>query len=464
MNLYENIKNFIQQLWTKKSEQEFQYHLPERNLGYIETALSIYSNDPPWLEDDVKTIGMARTICGEIARLTTMNIEIKAEGSARANYIEQILETNIIPKIRQWVETACAAGEVVIKPNGDTIDMLLPTQYEIVEELNGDIKKIVFLDDYYDAKERKWYTRLEYHELDRENHYHISNRCYKGSQEYAFTTPVNIEDTRWNGLAEDIDVQGVEKVLCGLLRIPGANNISIGSDSGLPVFSDAISELQDLDTAYSRMNNEVYDSKKIVLLDSDRFMTGGQKLTRDKTALKKQYHMPDYVRVVEGGDEPFYQEITPVMQTADRIQGINLLLSQIGFKCGFSNGYFVFNEQTGLITATQVESDDRRTLQTISDLRDALEHCINDLVYALDKLADAYKLAPRGTYEITYDMQDLTQNHEEDSQKWWAFVQGGYVPFWYYLVRCEGLTEDEAKQIEAMGKQDEELELEDEEE
>ena len=101
-----------------------------------------------------------------------------------------------------------------------------------------------------------------------------------------------------------------------------------------------------------------------------------------------------------------------------------------------------------MVTATQVEADDRRTIQLIKDVRDQLESCFNGLIYALDKFADAYALAPRGMYEVVYDFGDITYNREEDKARWYSYVTAGRVPFWYYLVKFEGYTEEDAKAIE----------------
>ena len=57
------------------------------------------------------------------------------------------------------------------------------------------------------------------------------------------------------------------------------------------------------------------------------------------------------------------------------------------------------------------------------------------------------KDAAKGNYEISYDMADITENHEEDKARWFAYAQQGYIPFWRYLVKFEGMTEDEAKEI-----------------
>lgn len=156
--------------------------------------------------------------------------------------------------------------------------------------------------------------------------------------------------------------------------------------------------------------------------------------------------LPHYVKNVFGQDEKeFYQEINPQLNTDARLAGINALLSQLSYKCGFSSGYFVFNEKTGMVTATQVEADDRRTIQFIKDVRDKLEDCLNGVIYALNVFADLYDLTPVGVYETTYDFGDITYNREEDRARWWQYVVQGKVPAWLFFVKFEGMTEEDAK-------------------
>jgi A118 family predicted phage portal protein len=156
------------------------------------------------------------------------------------------------------------------------------------------------------------------------------------------------------------------------------------------------------------------------------------------------------VRMVAGdGKETYYQEINPELNTEARIKGINNLLSQIGYKSGFSNGHFVFSETTGFQTATGVEAAQQRTIQTTKDVRDKLESCVKNLVYALNVFADLYTLAPAGTYEIALDFGDITYNRDEDRARWWGYVVAGKVPAWKFFVKFEGMTEDEAKEMVA---------------
>ena len=231
--------------------------------------------------------------------------------------------------------------------------------------------------------------------------------------------------------------------------MPHANNLDVGSPMGLPIFSDAIEELKDLDIAYSRNSKEVFDSKRIVLLDSDRLLpSGGKVATSGHFFNQKRSDMglPDYVKNVYGnGREDFYQEINPQLNTDVRLNGLNAILSQIGYKVGYSNGYFVFNESGGIQTATEVESNDRRTIQLVKDIRDKVEGCIERLVYAMNVFADLYNLSPVGKYEIVFDFGDITYSLEEDRNRWWGYVVSGKVPAWMFFVKFEGMSEEEAK-------------------
>ena len=451
MSVLGKVKNwFMNMLWAYKAEQEFDVKIAsnDKTVNFIKECVDAYEGHPYWAEGDIRTINVAETVCSEVARLTTLNASVSITGSARADYLQAQID-RLKTKLRHWVEYGCANGEVVIKPNGYTVDVVFPSQYIITEEIGTDIIGIIFQDSYYNPRNEYWYTRLEYHRIDGEKYY-ISNRCFRGESENDLAKRVDIKETLWKDLQEDTVATNVERMLFGMFRLPNANNLNPNSNRTLPLFANAMEELSDADIAYSRMSKEIYDSKRTVLLDSDRLMVGGSKIgNAQKQVIVENAGLPDFVKMIDGtGSGDIYHEINPTLNTAMRVQGLNTILSQIGYKCGFSNGYFVFNEKTGMVTATQVESDDRRTLQLIADVREQLRACLEGLIYALDRFADAYDLAPRGTYEVTFDFMDITENHEEDKLRWFSYVQSGYVPFWYYLVNYEGFTEEEAKQID----------------
>lgn len=448
----------------KQAEEDFNIQAAEfpEMESLINRCANIYRGAPEWLddEDNIKTINFAKTVCSETARLTTLAIGIQIGGSARATWLQKQIN-KVYFQIRHWVEYGCAYGTVFIKPNGESLDVFTPADVMIVDYDNQEIKGIIFKDSY--TVGRKYYTRLEYHRFVETTvdgvttyPYYVSNRAYVSKSPQSIGNKIDLKQTKWADLMADTppilkaNGEKLDGPLFGVLRMPQANNVDISTPLGLPVFAEGIEELGDIDVAYSRNAGEIKDSQKIALLDDRLLMPSGTPVSamspRGMENRRNEMKLPHYVKNVFGQDEKeFYQEINPQLNTDARLAGINALLSQLSYKCGFSSGYFVFNEKTGMVTATQVEADDRRTIQFIKDVRDKLEDCLNGVIYALNVFADLYDLTPVGVYETTYDFGDITYNREEDRARWWQYVVQGKVPAWLFFVKFEGMTEEDAK-------------------
>ena len=449
MSIISKIKGWFNMIFRSKAKEEFNIEpvISQSMEQMIEKCFSIYQGKPYWLDDEehIKTINFAKAVCSETARLTMLGTKITIDGSTRAEWLQKQID-NIYFKLRDWVEYGCAYGTVILKPNGKGIDLVTPNNFMITDYENGEITGVVFVNR--ETVGKKYYTRLEYHRFV-DDVYAITNRCYIGDSENDTSKRIDIAKTPWSELLEESFIQNVNSPLYGVLKMPHANNVDVDSPMGLPIFSDAIEELKDLDIAYSRNSKEILDSKRLVLLDSDRLLPSGGKVAQTGVYFKNQREsmgLPDYVKNVYGnGTEDFYQEINPQLDTDTRLSGINALLSQIGYKIGYSNGYFVFNERTGLQTATQVESDDRRTIQFIKDVRDKVEGCLDNVIYALNVFADLYNLAPVGVYEAIYDFGDITYDLETDRARWWGYVVAGKVPAYKYFMKFEGMSEEDSK-------------------
>lgn len=436
-------------LLKKRAMEEFNIGIigSEQMETWVSHCVEMYEGNPSWIDidDNIDSVNFAKAICSETARLTTLGIGIHVDGSARATWLQEQLDV-IYYRLRHWVEYGCAYGTVILKPSGKTVSFYTPDRFIVTHETNNAIDGVVFFDT--EKMGDKWYTKMEYHRFEGDS-YCVTNKCFVGDTENDLKKDVDISKTPWADLVNDVSLENTDKPVFAVFRTPQANNIDIDSPFGLPVFSEAVQELRDLDIAYSRNAKEILNSKRTVLLDSDSMVSDGQKVSNNVKSLankREQLGLPDYIKNVRGdGREMFYQEINPTLQTDMRLSGINALLSQIGYKVGFSNGHFVFNESRGIQTATQVEADQQRTIQFIKDVRDKLEDCLNGLLYSLSVFADLYELAPAGAWEAVFDFGDITYNREEDRARWWGYVQSGKVPAWMFFVKFEGMTEEEAK-------------------
>lgn len=468
MGIIARIKGWFDMLFKSKAKEEFNIEdiTSDEMKRMIDMCANIYRGKPYWVDADehIKTINFAKAVCSETARLATIQLKIDIDGGARAEWIQNQINA-VMFKIREWVEYGCAYGTVVIKPNGESIDMYKPDEFIVTDARNGEIIGIVFLNHDVDESGKKFYTRLEYHHMLPNRQYQIKNVCYVGTSKNDMNKKVPIDETPWAGMWEDTIGDNIDRPLYGVLRMPNANNIDVDSPMSLPVFSDAIEELKDLDVAYSRNSKEIRDSKRLVLLDSDRLLPTGGKVHNTIigfTKAREDLGLPDYVKNVYGdGQENFYQEINPTLNTDTRLTGINSLLSQIGYKVGFSNGYFVFNEKTGFATATQVESEQSRTIQFIEDIRNRIKACLYDVIYAVNAFGDDMldsRVYPREEFLETINTDEderkihihfgpIYSNFAEDRQRAYQLTLGNFYPKEYYLHMFEGLSVEESKKL-----------------
>lgn len=478
MGLLSVIKGWVSRVF--QSEMKDQFHVTGITSGDMQKAIQnwmlIYKGEPDWIdpEDGVKTIKFAKFVCGEIARLATLAIDVTFDG-VRKDYMEQFWEKSVHNHIREWTELMCACGTVILKPNGTGVDIVTPDRFEITElDGNHNITGIVFQDNYQNGDE--YFTKLEYHrfftanvrmpdaeEYTETTYYSISNRAFVSKNAGEIGKPIDLSMTIWSGLDPDVHItkkNGVQinSMLFGMFRMPSSNDIDLYSPLGLSAFADAIEELRDLDIAYSRNAEEIEDSRRMVVID-DRLIAKPAYKDEKGNIVRPEVKMPKFFKALSGvnaDNDEVYHEVNPQLNTDIRKSGINQQLSLVGVQCGFSNGYFVIDEKTGMVTATQVESDDRRTIQLIKDVRDAMQKCLDDLFYAQSVFADLYHLAPVGDYEPQYDFGDITYNEEEERARNLTLANSGYIPKWMYLVRFEGYSVEDAKVAveEAGGAQD----------
>jgi len=413
---------------------------------------NISTGKPPWKNDgdEIDTINMAKHISDYRAKLTVLDIGIAVSGSARADFLQGLAD-DLLKRLPDRIAEADRMGGIIIKWNGSTWDFVLPGNFGITaKDDNGEIVGAIFAS--HTSEGSGHYTRLEYHRFEGADEsgkvYKITNKAFKnqitGDGKANLGKPVALKDvTAWAHMEDEVSISKLEKPLFAYYRIPGANTIDSSSPLGLSVFANALPELKALDIAVSRKNTEVEDSKHMTFV--------GQTIVQNAT--NRGVELPRFVKGlgmgISDGETTAIHEHVPTLLTDQRIKDINFNLSLAGVKCGFSEGVFVMDGQTGMITATQVESDDRDTIQTIKSDRDALRDALTQAFYGADALATLYGMAPLGEYEINFNFGDITYNYEEDKAAWRAYAMQGWVPKWLYFVKFEGMSEEEAKAMTA---------------
>lgn len=410
----------------------------------------ISTGKPPWKNkaDDIETVNMAKHISDTRAKLTMLDIGIAVSGSPRAEYLQGIVD-DLLKRLPGRIAEADRLGGIVIKWNGSTWDYVLPGSFGITaKDDNGEIIGAIFAT--HTSQGKAHYTRLEYHRFEGADEngriYVVTNKAFKNqltsNNKYTLGSPVPLQSVEaWADMQEEVRIANLEKPLFAYYRVPGANTVDPSSPLGLSVFANALTELKAIDIAISRKDAEVEDSKHITFV--------GQ--TVIQYATNRGIELPRFIQGLgmgtDDGNTSAVHEHVPTMLTDQQIKDINFNLSMAGVKCGFSEGVFVMDGQSGMITATQVEADDRDTIQTIKADRDALKDTLEQAIYGANALITLYGLAPLGEYELNFNFGDITYNYEEDKAAWRAYAMQGWIPKWLYFVKFEGMSEEEAKAI-----------------
>ena len=328
---------------------------------------------------------------------------------------------------------------------------------------NGDILGCAFRDEAQMIAGEKtvYYTKWEWQRFEQVKDevgnpvkvYTITNLCYKSDSQNKLGIICPLwEVAEWARLQPEISIKNIEKPLFGLFKNPAANWIDHSSALGVPVWGKSIEELRDLDIAWSRKATEVEDSKHVTMVSqmvqqyADRPAPGASRIK-----------LPRFVAPIlyaDGLNENMVHEHTATLLTEDRIKDINSILALISLKCGFSQGFLKLDEKTGMMTATQVESDDQETIRSIKNIRDNLQAAIDDCLYALDVMASLYRLAPAGSYEVDYSFGDLLYNFHEDQQHHYALAMQGKYPWIEYYVKFLKYSREEAEELLATAKKE----------
>ena len=451
------------------AEKEFNVDIISSDLMEIAQIewQNIIKGRPYWMSKNVRTINFAKFLCYYTSKKTCLDLNVTISGSDRADYINQCIGAMIQKSIRDKVEDACGMGGIILKPSGTynpagAIDYVMPGSFAVTEKnSNGDILGVIFIDR--QIKGDDYYTRLEYQHFtssigeDGENTgrtYTIENKAFKSRGSDSLGRSVALTDvSEWKDIPESISISNVEKPLFGYFKMPYNNTIDYASPEGVAVFANCIEELRNLDVAWSRKDDETNDSKHITFIDEAALMK------RDKnTGVQERVELPSFVKGLKHGVDAAstIDEHVPTMLTDQRVADINSILSMISTKAGFSQGQFVLDRKTGIATATEIESDDSETVETITDMRNALKSAIKDLVYALNKYCDVFFDMPSGYVnaldenvadEDVFYFKDLLASFEQDRTRAYQLMMNGVYSKRKYLKEYEGFNDKEIDEM-----------------
>lgn len=407
-------------------------------LSAIEKWSNIYNSRAPWLNEEVKSLHVAKTICEKVAKAVTIELKTKVDDKE----IDKVYQ-RFIKNIRINTEYALGKGGIFFKPfftNGKIkisciqADKFIPVKFDSTGELLG----AIFIDQIIKGKDV--YTRLEYQELN-DTTLVIKNKAYKttihnsnilGTQISLLLVP------EWANIQEEIQINNVNRLLGGYFKIPIANPIDNTSPVGVAIFANAINTLEEIDKQFSRTLWEYEGSELAIDVDETAFkkdQNGNDLLPKGKGRL---------YRKLDFGDESKWNVFSPEIRDTALFNGLNELLRQCESQCGLAFGTISKIENVEK-TATEIKSSKQDYYVTVSDVQGALQTALEDLVYSIDILMSLYGIKHKIGANVSFDWDDsiLVDSEKKQSQ---ALIEknAGLIDDIEYFVQTRDYSEEEA--------------------
>ena len=426
-------------------DEQIDYVMSGKSAALIELWSRMYEGRAPWLEKKTEDAGIAVSVAGEIARLTTLELQSKVEGSARAAYINRVYE-KVIDKLRIQVEYAFAKGGLIFKPyvtaKGISVQYIQADSFFPLEYDSDQITRCAFLEQF--RKNDEIYTRVELHILEN-GFLTIKNRAFVSRTDGILGTEIPVASVlKWSELASEIRFSDVYKLPFGYFQVPLGNNQDSSSPIGVSVYSRAIGHIREADNRYSQINWE-YGSKESAVHIAQSLL----KYRKDTDCFEYPGGKERLYRAVEyntgAADKPFIDVFSPDIRDASYYNGWNHQLRMIEFDCNLAYGTLSDPNNTDK-TAEEIRASKQRSYSFIETCQTALQSALEDLVDAIAFWCDIYQLCPAGSYKTSFKWDDsIVVDTEKERQTDRADVAMGAMQIWEYRMKWYGETEEQAK-------------------
>ena len=426
----------------------------DKMANEIDLWAKMYKNEPPWKEKNIKLCGLPAAIAGEFARLVTLELKTEVTGN---DFINEEYQA-VVSDIRKYTEYACAKVGLAMKPYASEghieVDMVqadrfFPTKFNS----RGEVTAAVFAESLTVGK--KVYTRLEYHQHEG-TMYHINNKAFvKQDLDNVEVLGKEVPLTavpEWANLQEEVTLKNVKMPLFAYFKIPNANNVDDTSPLGVSVYSRAINDIKEADNQWTRLLWEFEGSELAIDADITLFKKddkGNYEFPKGKDRLFRMMDLDDNAEK--------YKVFAPAIRDENLINGFNAILRRIEFNVGLAYGT-LSDPNTVDKTAEEIKASKQRSYSTVSDIQKSLQTALEQLVYAMDVMAQLSGLSGRKKYEMSFDWDDsIVIDKEQELASMQQDAVAGFIRKELYVAAKYGVSEEEA--LKMMPQQDERFQI-----
>lgn len=378
---------------------------------YLAKKMGLELQDKPLYRDDysdMSSISLTAVIANKVATLTMQDSTITIEGeSARAKFLQDFLDYYMGDRMDVAAEVALGTGDCIIKPYTDGkrlgVDIIKNRDFVVCESIGNDILSCIMKvgeikteTNLYQRFEVQMLREAEAQSGQSTSALLIYNIAFRGSVEIPLS-----EVDAWKGIPETQIIPNVDRPLFGRYKSPTVNRADVNGVNGVKITAGVDEPMAKAVEAYERFNRE-YSAKETMIF-ADKTL-----LTKDENGnVVFPQEKRRFLQMMRGGGDnanpgKLIQEFSPEIRGSDLEVGITVNNKMVELLCGLSPGILT-PPTTSYATATEMRAALNSTFAVITKFRRALERGTDDLLRAVDVIANYNNLAPIGPWETHYD-------------------------------------------------------------
>lgn len=383
-----------------------------------------------------KTLGMAKTIPEDWANLAlNEKVDIVVSKTTVNKRIHEVLDANNFRvKANQLLELTFALGTGAfveyLEGRRVRIDyvragLIYPLAWE-----NGEILDCAFASERVAGEEKQ--ITLTIHYRDEHGFYILENHLFR--RQGSVLTELDLPE----GVKAE-EATGSTVPLFQFIRPNIVNNVDLNSPMGIPVFANAIDQLEGLDLVYDSYQNEFRLGRKRITVP---FTMARMMMEEDGSAAPvfddndtEFYAVP----TVEGGENKIVEHNMKLRYEAHEA-AIKSGLALLSYKCGMGDDRYSFDHGQ-VKTAKEVVSDKSDLFQNLKKHELLLERALAGLARAVASLLG---LGTDFETVVNFDdsiIEDADSTRQRDIQE----VRDGLMQKWEFRKKWYGEDEATAK-------------------
>lgn len=399
---------------------------------------STFFNGITNVELDVKSVGMAKTVCEVWAGLLlNEKVELTTASNESDEVLKEVLDDNLFHiNGNQLIERAFALGtgafieyiqDNKVKIDYITADMIFPISWS-----NRGITECAFgsriHNSYGDC------VLLQLHLLNENGTYRIENHlALVGENEYKeLPLPNDIPD---------VVNSNSEKPFFQIIKPNIVNNIDSNVPLGISVFANAIDCLKEIDTTFDALNTEIETGRRMVFLASSLFFT--DEAGNMKNVIGNREKVMRFVGETGDDANKLIHDFSPNIRSGELTNTLQTQLNLFSKKVGMGVNGFDFSNRN-ITTATQVMSENNEMFRNLKKHENLLRIALCDLVEALAYLGDEVQVPINATeVSVNFDDSIIEDTNAIKSQALTEF-NAGLIDAVQYYIDVYKLTEEQA--------------------